>query len=209
VSYEQIAGLLGYEKADDLLAAIGYGDINSQQIATKVLSSERDRTEKEVLETLSDRPVPAMSVSGINVLGTSGLLTKLARCCNPLPGDPIIGYITRGQGVTIHRQDCVNVSRIKDTERLIAVDWGEAERQTYSVMIVVKAFNRGGLLRDIASLVADEGIDLSTAHAITGEKGNQATITATLEISSVEQLSRVLAKIERVPNVIEARRLVG
>jgi GTP pyrophosphokinase len=77
------------------------------------------------------------------------------------------------------------------------------------VMIVVKAFNRGGLLRDIAALVADEGIDMSSAHAITGEKGNIATITATLEITSVAQLSRVLAMIERIPNVIEARRLVG
>ena len=207
--YEQIAKRFGYDKVDDFLAAIGYGDINSQQIATKVLASERERAGPEFPETLPDRPPPPMTVSGINVLGTSGLLTKLARCCNPLPGDPIVGYITRGKGVTIHRQDCPNMTHTRDTERLIAVDWGTAEDQAHPVMIVVKAFDRGGLLRDIAALVADEGIGLSSAHAITGEKGNIATITATLEITSVAQLSSVLAMIERVPNVIEARRLVG
>jgi len=208
-SHEHVATLFGYDKSDDLLAAVGYGDINSQQIATKVLASERERAQPDIPETTPDQLPPTMAVSGINVLGTSGLLTKLARCCNPLPGDPIVGYITRGKGVTIHRQDCPNVSRTRDTERLIAVDWGSAEHQAYPVMVVVKAFNRGGLLRDIAALVADEGIDLSSAHAITGDKGNIATVTATLEITSVAQLSSVLAMIERIPNVIEARRLVG
>lgn len=208
-NYERIAQLFGFDKLDDFLAAIGYGDINSQQIATKVLASERERAEQEALSTVTARPTPAMSLAGINVLGTSGLLTKLARCCNPLPGDPIIGYITRGQGITIHRVDCPNVARLRDTERLIAVDWGGGERQTYPVTIRVKAFNRSGLLRDIAALVADEGIDMSTTLAVTSEKGNMATITATLEITSIAQLSQVLAMIERVPNVIEARRLVG
>ncbi|MGQ9518442.1 MAG: ACT domain-containing protein, partial [Anaerolineae bacterium] len=187
----------------------GYGDINSQQIATKVLAGERLRVQQEEkLAAISEaRPVP--TAGDVSVLGTSGLLTKLAGCCNPLPGDPIVGYVTRGKGVTIHRQDCPNILRLQDKERLIAVDWGSAEDQAYPVMIVVKAFNRGGLLRDIAALVADEGIDMSSAHAITGEKGNIATITATLEITSVAQLSRVLAMIERIPSVIEARRLVG
>lgn len=207
--YEHIASLFGYDKPDDLLAAIGYGDINSQQIATKVLVNERERSQTAIPEAAPDRPPPTMAISGINALGTSGLLTKLARCCNPLPGDPIVGYITRGQGITIHRQDCPNIVRTRDAERLIGVDWGSAEQQAYPVMIVVKAFNRGGLLRDIAARVADEGIDLSSAHAVTGEKGNIATITATLEITSVAQLSSVLAMIERIPNVIEARRLVG
>jgi guanosine-3',5'-bis(diphosphate) 3'-pyrophosphohydrolase len=208
-SYDTIAQLFGYKDTDDFLAAIGYGDINGQQIATKVLTSERERAEQAVLETITERQQPAMSVTGVNMLGTSGLLTKLARCCNPLPGDPVIGYITRGSGVTIHRQDCPNVARLRDTERLIAVDWGTTQKQTYSVMIRVKAFNRGGLLRDIAAIVADEGIDLSSALAMTGEKGNIATVTATLEIASVAQLSRVLANIERVPNVIEAKRILS
>ena len=206
---DELAIAFGYEKADDFLAAIGYGDINSQQIATKVLAGERLRVQQEEKLAALSEAKPAPAAGDVSVMGTSGLLTKLAGCCNPLPGDPIVGYVTRGKGVTIHRQDCPNVLRLQDKERLIAVDWGSAEDQAYPVMIVVKAFNRGGLLRDIAALVADEGIDMSSAHAITGEKGNIATITATLEITSVAQLSRVLAMIERIPNVIEARRLVG
>ncbi|MGC8827738.1 MAG: GTP diphosphokinase, partial [Anaerolineae bacterium] len=206
---DELAISFGYDKADDFLAAIGYGDINSQQIATKVLAGERLRAQQEEKLAALSEAKPAPAAGGVSVMGTSGLLTKLAGCCNPLPGDPIVGYVTRGKGVTIHRQDCPNVLRLQDKERLIAVDWGSAEDQAYPVMIVVKAFNRGGLLRDIAALVADEGIDMSSAHAITGEKGNIATITATLEITSVAQLSRVLAMIERIPNVIEARRLVG
>ena len=208
-SQDDLAKTFGYESVDDFLAAIGYGDVNSQQIATKALTGERAKAEQQVIQTLTEHRPPAMSISGISMLGTSGLPTNLARCCNPLPGDPVVGYITRGRGVTIHRQDCPNVVRLRDPERLIAVDWGSSERQTYSVMIRVRAFNRAGLLRDIASVVADEGIDLSSALAVTGEKGNIATVTATLEVNGMDQLSRVLASVERVPNVIEARRLVG
>ena len=124
-------------------------------------------------------------------------------------GDPILGYITRGRGITIHREDCKNVDRLRDMERLIAVDWGDAERETYPVMIRVRAANRGGLLRDVTSIVADQGIDLTSANAVVDVKARQATITATLQISSVEELSRVLEMIERVPDVLEARRLVG
>jgi GTP pyrophosphokinase len=208
-NYGDLATMFGYESVDDFLAAIGYGDVSSQSIATKVLTRERERNEQQVIATLTEHRPAAMSISGISMLGTSGLPTALARCCNPLPGDPVLGYITRGRGITIHRQDCPNVSRVRDAERLIAVDWGTAERQTYSVMIRVKAFNRAGLLRDIAAVVADEGIDLSSALAVTGEKGNIATITATLEVTGMDQLSQVLARVERVPNVMEARRLVG
>lgn len=208
-SWEELSKIFSYETVDDFLAAIGYGDVSSQQIATKVLTRERECNEQQVIATLTERRPAAMSISGISMLGTSGLPTTLARCCNPLPGDPVLGYITRGRGITIHRQDCPNVSRVRDADRLIAVDWGTAEQQTYSVMIRVKAFNRAGLLRDIAAMVADEGIDLSSALAATGEKGNIATITATLEVTGMDQLSQVLARIERIPNVMEARRLVG
>jgi len=206
-SYERIAGLFGFGKMDDFLAAIGCGDINAQQIATKVLQAEREEHEEEFkLPVVAPPPLPT---PGIMVKGVGNLLTRLARCCNPLPGDDIIGYVTRGHGVTIHRKDCLNMLRREDTERFIEVDWGQGIQQTYPVVIRVIAYDREGLLRDIAGVVADEDISMSAANVVTRKKENMATITATLEITDIAQLSRVLAKIDQLPNVLEAKRQAG
>jgi GTP pyrophosphokinase len=206
-SYERIAELFGFDEIDDFLAAIGYGDINAQQIATKVLRIEREEHEKEL--KLPEVAPPPLPTPGIMVKGVGNLLTRLARCCNPLPGDDIIGYVTRGHGVTIHRKDCLNILRRKDTERFIEVDWGEGIQQTYPVVVRVIAYDREGLLRDIASVVADEDISMSAANVVTRKKENMATITATLEITDIAQLSRVLAKIDQLSNVLEAKRQAG
>jgi GTP pyrophosphokinase len=141
----------------------------------------------------------------MKVRGTGHLLTTLGRCCNPLPGDDIIGYITRGRGITIHRQDCSNVLASHEPERLIEVDWGEAS-PTYPVMISVRAYDRPGLLRDITTLVADEEVNLAQVAATVNPSDNTSLFTATLEVSSATQLARILARIEGLPNVLEARR---
>jgi RelA/SpoT family (p)ppGpp synthetase len=206
-SYERIAGLFGFGKMDDFLAAIGCGDINAQQIATKVMQAEREEHEEEL--RLPEVAPPPLPTPGITVKGVGNLLTRLARCCNPLPGDDIIGYVTRGRGVTIHRRDCLNILRREDTERFIEVDWGRGIQQTYPVVIRVIAYDREGLLRDIAGVVADEKINMSAASVVTRKKENMATITATLEITDIAQLSRVLAKIDQLPNVLEAKRQAG
>jgi len=208
VSYDEVSRLFGYEKTDDFLAAIGYGDLNTQQIASKILEAQRKEGEEPPLPEAEKGP-PPLTVDGLKVRGVGSLLTSVARCCNPLPGDNIIGYVTRGRGVTIHRRDCPNILRRKDKERLIEVDWGAAAQQTYPVTIRVEAYDRTGLLRDIANLVADEKVNLRDAAAVTGVNDNMAIITATLEIAGIAQLSRILTKIERLPNVIEARRRVG
>jgi GTP pyrophosphokinase len=204
-SYERIARLFKFDNVDDFLAAIGCGDINTQQIATKVLQAEREEHEDDL--KLPEVAPPPLPTPGIMVKGVGNLLTRLARCCNPLPGDDIIGYVTRGRGVTIHRKDCLTILRREDTERFIEVDWGQEIQQTYPVVIRVIAYDREGLLRDIAGVVADEDINLSAASVVTHKKENMATITATLEITDITQLSRVLAKIDQLPNVLEARRL--
>lgn len=207
-SQEEIAKLFGFEKLDDFLASIGYGDINPHQIATRVMESRQEIGEPE----LPTSAPPAFSISGINVRGAGNILTTLAHCCNPLPGDDIIGYVTRGRGVTIHRRDCPNIlTRMSrgESERLIEVDWGQTVKQTYPVMIKVRAWDRGGLLRDIATVVAEEDVNMSAANVITHKKENIATITATLEITGISQLSRILARVERLPNVLEARRQIG
>lgn len=206
--YDQIAKKFGYAKVDDLMAAIGAGDINAHQIAGRAL--ELAEPEEEILEIPSVRPLPPSPAAGVRVNGVGDLLTNLAHCCNPLPGDDIVGYITRGRGVSIHRQDCPNILRMGDRERLIEVDWGTGEvTETHPVNVRVEAYDRQGLLRDIASIVADESINLSAANIATRKKDNIATMMVTLEIADIDQLSRVLARIERLPNVVEARRQTG
>jgi GTP pyrophosphokinase len=197
-SFEDMAKLFKYENVDLFLAAIGYGDIGPQHIATKLAEIAVPP------EFPSEAVLPPPSVVGVQVRGVGDLLTRLARCCTPVPGDPVIGYITRGKGVTIHRQDCPNVKNIPDTERLIEVQWG-AERHAYPVSIRIEAFDRAGLLRDIATVVTDEGIRMSAAQAWVHDD-NTATIAATLEIDSVRQLRDVLSKLEGIRDVFEVRR---
>jgi GTP pyrophosphokinase len=202
--FDQIAKKFNFDKVDDLMAAIGGGDINAHQIAGRAL--ELVQPEEETLEIPPVRVTPIAPTTGIRVRGVGDLLTNLAHCCNPLPGDDIVGYITRGRGVTIHRQDCPNILRTNDRERLIEVDWGPEITETYPVDVRVEAYDRQGLLRDIASVVADEAINLSAANVMTRKKDHMATMVVTLEIADIDQLSRVLARIERLPNVLEARR---
>jgi RelA/SpoT family (p)ppGpp synthetase len=198
--FEEIARLLKYQNVDTFLAAIGYGDVSPQQIATKL-------AEISTQPLLFPEPVlPPPSVVGIQVKGVGDLLTRLAKCCNPVPGDPIIGYITRGTGITVHRRDCPNIAN-KDTERLTNVEWGPT-RQAYPVDVRIEAFDRAGLLRDIASIVADEGISLSAANVLTHED-NTATIRATLQINDIQQLRTVLSRLEGFRDVLEVRREKG
>ncbi|HID86574.1 MAG TPA: bifunctional (p)ppGpp synthetase/guanosine-3',5'-bis(diphosphate) 3'-pyrophosphohydrolase [Anaerolineae bacterium] len=205
-SYEEIAEIFKYDKVDDFLAAVGYGDITTQQIATKILELERVEEEDLGLPKVAPPPPP---ISGVTISGVGDLLTRVAGCCNPLPGDDVVGYITRGRGITLHRRDCPNILRLKERERLIEVNWGMDTYEVYPVMIRVLAYDRPGLVRDIADIVAAEGVNMSAASAITNKKDHTAIITATLEIRGVNQLSRILNKVDRLPNVLEVRRQVG
>ena len=133
-------------------------------------------------------------------------MTRLAGCCHPLPGDDIIGYVTRGRGVTIHRRDCSNILRLRDSDRLIEVDWG-TRVQTVPATIRITAYDRARLLSEISSIIGAEDINIAALRQDVSK--NIATIYITLWIANIAQLSRVLAKIERLPNVIEAHRYTG
>jgi (p)ppGpp synthase/HD superfamily hydrolase len=150
-----------------------------------------------------------MAVQGIAVQGVGNLLTVLSRCCNPMPPDDIVGFVTRGRGVSIHRRECPNVSSLKDSERLIEVDWGNTEPAISRVKIRVQAYDRAGLLRDITEIINEEHINLEDASAVTARQDNLAIITATLEVRDAEQLSRVLSRIDRLPNVVSVKRQTG
>jgi GTP pyrophosphokinase len=131
----------------------------------------------------------------------------MAKCCNPVPGDPIVGFITRGQGVTIHRQDCPNALRhhAEHDERLIEVGWGADTGQTYPVEVELTAYDRAGLLRDITSLLANEKLIVRGVSAVT-DKNQVAHMTFTLDIPNIDTLSRILALLDQIPNVMEVRR---
>jgi RelA/SpoT family (p)ppGpp synthetase len=208
-SYEDIAKLFRFDKVEDFLAAIGYGDINVDQVSTKVLEVEREKEERpeELPPVIPARPeAPAVRVKGVG-----DLLTRVGACCNPLPGDDIVGYVTRGRGVTIHRRDCSNVLRVRDgdRERLIEVDWGDEKDRAYPVVVKVRAYDRRGLLKDIAAILDAESVNMSSATITTDKKDQTATILATLDITGMAQLSRVLTRIESLSNVLEAQRQAG
>ncbi|OGO17088.1 MAG: (p)ppGpp synthetase [Chloroflexi bacterium RBG_16_48_8] len=203
ISFDKISRGLEYSQTDDLLAAIGCGDIHLGKIVNQIVGEQEEEFEipEESKPSEFTRPLPTEEVS---ILGLKGLLTNLGRCCKPVPGDPIIGYITRGRGATIHRQDCPNVLRIKDTERLVQVSWGQA-KQTYPVSIRIRAYDRDGLMRDVSTLVSNEGINMSSIQVST--KNSLATFDLVMGVTDISQLSRILNRLEALPNVLEARRL--
>jgi GTP diphosphokinase / guanosine-3',5'-bis(diphosphate) 3'-diphosphatase len=211
-SFDAVAQLFHYDKLDDFLAAVGAADINAAQIANRVLESERQVHQKSLMETMIEeaesQPVPSqvqVDANGINIMGMSGMLVTLAQCCSPMHGDDIVGYITRGRGVTVHRRDCANIQSNSEPERLVEVSWGHLPtEQKYAVPLEIIAYDRDGLLRDISTVIADEKVSMSRVGVTTRQ--NIATIQVTMEIANFQQLTRILNKMERIQNVIEARR---
>jgi GTP pyrophosphokinase len=182
---------------------VGCGDLTLGRIINKLSEVEED---KDLLRELHPSVETKKDITGVTVLGLKGILTNFAHCCNPAPGDEIIGYITRGRGATIHRLDCPNVARMRDhdRERMVKVSWGEAQK-TYPISVQVKAYDRQGLMGDVYNVLNNENvnlldIDVKVTH-------NLASINMVIEVGDVAQLSRVLTRIENLPNVMEAHRL--
>ncbi len=207
-SLEVLARRLEFSKPDELFYALGTGDVHGRHIAEVVLAQEKER-ERNRPDPLPDLPsaIPAArrqtGADEITVLGTHGMLTRLAACCTPAPGDPIAGFVTRGRGVTIHRQDCPNVLKHREPERMLKVSWGQAQH-TYPVPVRITAYDRPGLVQDISGVLTNERLNMSSFA--TQIKGNIATIELTMEIADIAVLPRVLTRIEQLPNVIEAYR---
>jgi GTP pyrophosphokinase len=201
---EAVAKDLNYSTPEDLLAAVGTGDVNLGKIINRVVEADQERLGIKPKISPPPPPIGRTATGEISVLGLSGVLTRLGQCCNPVPGDPIVGYITRGRGATIHRQDCPNALRVKDKERLVKVSWGEA-KHTFPVSVQIRAYDRGGLMKDVSTLVANEGISMSSIHVST--KNSLAIFDLVMGITDLNQLSRVLNRLEALPNVLEARRI--
>ncbi len=189
-----------------LQAAIGRGDISPAQIAAAASELVGDHPRENELHPV--RHSRARTGGGIQIRGVGNLLTHMAQCCKPVPPDPVIGYITRGRGVTIHRQDCPNMLRLQsdDRDRLIEVEWGAREDDLYPVDIEIHAYDRPGLLRDIAAVLASERANVTATDTHTDKKTSLARMRLTVEIRNMAQLSLLLNRINQLPNVLEVRR---
>ncbi|MFP3898361.1 MAG: RelA/SpoT family protein [Dehalococcoidia bacterium] len=196
---DKVAHLLGYEDADDLFAALGSGSINSAQISLR-LSGELEPA-RERVQVLPPRKV---SPASIKVLGVGDLLTRMANCCHPLPGDKIIGYITQGRGITVHRNDCPNIIHEEERERLIKVEWGDVT-QVYPVAVQVDAWDRVGLVRDISAIIAEEGVNLSEVST-NSHHDDTVRLYFTLDVKNAAQLSKIISRIHSVWNVVSVMR---
>ncbi|MBN1451736.1 MAG: bifunctional (p)ppGpp synthetase/guanosine-3',5'-bis(diphosphate) 3'-pyrophosphohydrolase [Anaerolineales bacterium] len=198
-NFEKLARGLEFRTPDDLYVALGTGDLSVSKIVKKLSEDE----ENADILTASAPASETSSADAVDVVGLKGLLTNIAKCCNPTPGDEIVGYITRGRGATVHRQDCPNILRMRERERLVAVSWGSREH-TYSVPVRIHAYDRQGLMGDISSLLNNEGINIADVNVKTSQ--NLADIKLVIEVRDIEQLSRILTRIENLPNVMEAQR---
>ncbi len=190
---EKLAELFKYSNVDDFLAAIGYGGISVHHIALKLAAQQ------EQPRPVIDLSPPKPPKSTVQVLGVGDLLTNLAGCCHPVPGDNIVGYVTRSRGITVHRRDCYNIVNEEEKERLIKVEWGKPDSQ-YPVSIQIEALDRVGLVRDISTLVAEEKVNIANMTVI--EHNDRTTsLHLTLETRGLAQLSRLLTRIGGIRGV--------
>jgi GTP pyrophosphokinase len=196
---EDLVKLFKYDSLDDFLAAIGYGGISAHHIALKLA------TQQEQPRVVTEAIPPKQPVSAVQVLGVGDLLTHLAQCCHPVFGDKITGYVTRSRGVSVHRQDCYNVTHVAEKERLISVEWGQTDA-VYPATIQVEAWDRVGLVRDITTIVAEEKVNIASVNFANHDDYTTSTLLA-LEMKSLAQLLRLMNKIEGVRGVIGVTRV--
>lgn len=207
MSLEKLAAEFSFAKVDGFLAAVARGEINIRQLATLLGGGAEPALPTMEVPVL--RETGSQAEGSILVVGVDKLLTVLAKCCKPAPSDPIIGFVTRGRGITVHRRGCANVSRLTDDSnaRLIAAEWDTSRRAgtaRYAVDIDVQANDRQGLLRDISHVLSRGKIDVIATR--TQSRDVSATLRFTLKITDLSQLRRILALIENVPGVISATR---
>lgn len=207
-NFEQLAQGLRFQSVEELLASVGRGDTTTAQIANTFKEQVLPNKPLPISIIADNRDTPA---NGIQIKGVGGLLTQTARCCRPVPYDPIVGYISKGRGVMIHRRDCTNALHWQDegNERLIEVEWSEPKGQqisVYSVDIQINGFDRPGLLRDVCTIVTQEKINILATNTNTNQIDNSVNMMFTLEVSNLDQLSRSFSKIDNLANVMKVWR---
>ena len=213
VDFDKLAEKCNLKSAEDMYAALGAGDLrlaHAVNLAQQLVEPERGNEQLELIPRRATGLRPGKR-GDIQIEGVGNLLTQMAGCCQPLPGDPIVGYITQGRGVSIHRQDCASVLQLagREPERIIQVSWGPVPVQTYPVDIVIKAYDRSGLLRDVSQVLLNDRLNVLAVNTRSNKEDNTASMLLTVEIPGLDALSRLLARISQLPNIIEVRRNRG
>jgi GTP pyrophosphokinase len=203
---QSVVESFGFKEVDDLIIAVGYGKITPLQIIRKVAPKEEHADgRKTIFKKLISRGQKKKNLSGIIVKGADDIMVRFGKCCQPVPGDPIIGYITRGFGVTVHRSECINAIKT-NPERLIEVQWNNDRADTFPVKIKIRAMDRMGLLADLAAGVSKYGANISSAHTKTHEdKYVECYFTITVE--GTQQLGRVLVGLKKIKQVLAVHRV--
>ncbi|MCF8091369.1 MAG: bifunctional (p)ppGpp synthetase/guanosine-3',5'-bis(diphosphate) 3'-pyrophosphohydrolase [Desulfotignum sp.] len=202
----EVADTFGFKSVDDLIAHVGFGKLTPMQILNKALPHlEKETKEEGYLPKIADTR-PQKSDTGIIVKGLNDILVKFSKCCNPLPGDPITGYITQGQGVTIHRKNCINIMKMSQ-ERLIEVQWSGEYTESYPASIRIKTDDRFGLLADIASVISKSNANILNAKTETSDTG-VAMFYFTIMVESSTQLRKIMSALRRVKKVIDVKRIL-
>jgi len=211
VNYDKLVERSKHKSSEDLFAALGAGDLRLAQavgLAQQLLEPQQ-RSDQQ-LDLIPRKPTPRSAPSGdeVRIEGVGNLLTQMAGCCQPVPGEPIIGYITVGRGVTIHRQDCSTALQLssREPERMIQVSWGTEVVETYPVDILIRAYDRSGLLSDVSQVLLNEKMNIVALHTSTIKEDNIATINLTVEVPGLDALGRLLGRISQLSNIIEVRR---
>lgn len=206
LDYHLLAEKFNFKNTDEIFAALGRGDIGFNQLLNAAGISLQSLVPERAPKLIHVKQTKA---ADITINGVGNLLTQLAKCCHPVPGDPIIGYITSGRGVSIHRKDCSNIFQFEEShaERLVQVEWGHGQlKQTYSVSVHVEAFDRPDLLRDITNMLSTEKISLSALQTYMGTAQQTIQLDIVMQISDISTLGRLLDRMNSIPNVIRASR---
>ncbi len=207
LSHGLLAEKCGYERGDPFYIAVGRNEVGHNKLVTAINALQAP--ELRIAERIPKRYKPRKSGDDIEVRGVGSLLTQMAACCSPVPYDSIVGFITRGKGVTVHRTDCSNILNLRthEQQRLIEVDWGAETLGEYPVVLELVAYDRQGLLRDITVVTANEGVNVTAMNTLTDSVELTASMRITLSINSIEQMVSAMEKLRQLRNVISVERV--
>ena len=213
---KRVVEKFNFANEDDMYAAVGYNGVTALQVANRLTEKWRKKRDKEQVANITNAvaelktmPTKKKRESGVRVEGIDNLLIRLSRCCNPVPGDEIVGFITKGRGVSVHRKDCPNIMNEDAKERLIPVEWetGLNDRKEYNVEIEISGFDRRGLLNEVLQAVNESKTDISAVSGKT-DRNKMVTITMTISILNVSHLQKIVDRIKQIPDVYAVRRMM-